>query len=233
VPATACETREQALLGRLEANTLGPGFLALDTDEGPFLARYEPAEESPAIGAVLVVPGPGTPLPALRLLDALAAEFPPARMAVLAVQLPLLARSAELDDYAACEPAALSRITAALAHLQADGITEVAVLGLDDGAALVARALGAGLGGGNITAFAARGRWEGSVEALDVPRLELLPGRDPLARKHAAARARASSGGDMPYRRREYPGAARDFTGHDDGVARDLRGWLHELGKAS
>jgi len=232
VPASAWATRERDLLARLEANTLGPGFLALDTDDGPFLARYEPAEEAPALGALLVVPGHGMPLPAMALLEALAAEFPPARRAVLAVQLPLLARSAERDDYAACEAIARSRIAAALAHLQADGITEVAVLGLDDGAALAARALGDGLGGDSITAFATRGRWEGSVEKLGVPRLELLPGRDPLARRHATARARAASGNDPPSRRREYPGAARDFAGYDDGIARDLRGWLHQLGDA-
>ncbi len=236
VPAAAsvaaCETREQDLLARLEAHTLGPGFLTLDADDGPFLVRYEPAEEPPALGAVLVVPGPGTALPALGLLDALAAEFPPARLAVIAVQLPLLARSADLQDYATCEAAARGRLEAALARLKADGIANVAVLGIDDGAALVARALGAGLGDGSITAFAARGRWEGSVEALDLPRLELLPGRDPLARQHAAARQRASAGSDVPSRRREYPGATRGFAGYDDGVARDLRGWLHRLGDA-
>lgn len=230
--AATCAAREQDLLARVEADTLGAGFRTLQAADGPFLARYEPAEEPPALGAVLVVPGPGTSLPALGLLDALATEFPPARLAVLAVQLPLLGRNAELDDYAACETAARGRLASALAHLEADGITNVAVLGIDDGAALVARALGAGFGGGSITAFAARGRWQGSVEALDVPRLELLPGRDPLARRHAAARERAGSGSDVPTRRREYPGAARDFAGYDDGVARDLRGWLHKLGDA-
>ncbi|MEQ8662669.1 MAG: hypothetical protein RLW62_17800, partial [Gammaproteobacteria bacterium] len=194
-------------------------------------ARYEPATEAPAAAAVLVVPGAGVALPAERLVDALAADLPGARLAVLAVQLPLLPRAAGLADYAACEPAALARLEAAVARLRADGIDNIVLLGLDDGAALAARALLAGLGDGAVSAFAARGRWQAEIAGLTLPRLELLPGSDAIAQAHSDARARAVRGqaDGPPVRRRDYPGAGRDFAGHADTLARDLRGWLRAL----
>ncbi|MEQ8234872.1 MAG: hypothetical protein RKL32_24435 [Gammaproteobacteria bacterium] len=222
---------ERALLARFERGTLGPGYLTLESAGTPFLARYEPAEEAPASAAVLVVPGHGVVLPAEPLVDALASDLPPARLAVLAVQLPVLPRTAELIDYQAAESVARARLEAALARLRADGIDNIVVLGLDAGAALAARALVDGLGGGAVSAFAARGRWEADVSALTLPRLELVPDSDPTARAQADARARSARGERVTpaVRRRDYPGARRDFAGLEHALARELRGWLHAL----
>ncbi|MCB1749809.1 MAG: hypothetical protein KDK06_21740, partial [Gammaproteobacteria bacterium] len=219
---------EAVLLERCTAGHLGGGCEALEAAGAPFLVRFVDAREPPTRGALLVIPGPAQLITAQPLFAALVDEFTPNGWAVLGVQLPLLTRSATLADYATTEDAARARLDAALARLDAAGITDVVVLGLEDGAALAARALAGGFGAGRVRAFATRGRWEAAVAPLPLPRLELLPEPDPRAAELADARRRAlaASGVEAAALSLRYPGAGPRFTGFDAALARDLRGWV-------
>ncbi|MGE0486654.1 MAG: hypothetical protein AB7Q81_21050 [Gammaproteobacteria bacterium] len=224
-PASPLET---ALLERCAAGHLGGGCEALEAAAAPFLVRFVDAREPPASGALLVIPGPAQVITAQPLLEALVDEFTPNGWAVLAVQLPLLAREATLEDYATTDAAGRERLDAALARLEAAGITDVVVLGLEGGAALVARALADGFGAGRVRAFASRGRWQAEFDPLPLPRLEMLAEPDPesLSLADARRRAVAASGVEAAALSLRYPGAGPRFVGFDAALARDLRGWI-------
>lgn len=219
---------EPELLERCAAATLVAGCEALETAAGPFLVRFVAAREPPARGAVLLVPSAGSVITATPLIDALAAEFPPNGWAVLAVQLPLLAPAATRADYATTTAAARARLDAALARLTGTGIQRVVVLGLEDGAALLASALAEGYGNGVVQGFASRGRWQSEATPQPLPRLELLAEPDPQAAALADARRRATApdGSAVEAAQRDYPGAGERFSGFAPQIARDLRGWI-------
>jgi len=121
-----------------------------------------------------------------------------------------------------------ARLATALARLLADGIPAIVVVGLEEGAALLATTLATGFGQPAVQAFASRGLWHGELGDTRLPRLEILSTDDVGATALAAAREQAALRAGLPYRRRLYSGLGRDFAA-SAALARDLRGWITKL----
>jgi hypothetical protein len=221
---------EQALLERLDAGTLGAGYQRLENADGSaFLVRYVPGLQSPRATAVLVVPGRDRLISADPFIDALLTELPANGWTTLAVQLPLGARDGQSPGDTAETAVTRTRLDTALARLLTDGVTAIVVVGLDDGAALLAKSLSTGFGQSAVQAFASRGRWRGEMGDAGLPLLELLPTADTQATALAMQREHAALRAGLPYRRQLYSGLGCDFAGASAALARDLRGWITKL----
>lgn len=222
---------EQALFERLDAGTLGTDYQRLeDANGGHFLVRYRPGRHPPRTTAILVVPGRDALISADPFMTALLAELPSTGWPTMAVQLPLDARDGQAPDDGLLAAAVQTRLDTALARLLADGNTAIVVVGLDDGAAVLATVMSAGFGQSVIQAFASRGHWQGELDArAGLPLLELLPTADHEATALATQREQAALRAGLPYRRQIYSGLGRDFAGAGSTLARDLRGWITKL----
>lgn len=226
MPLVAGSDAEQALATRFDNGTLGPQYVRLNSANGPFFARYESAAIEPAVGAVLIVPGPAQRISDEPVIDALIEEFPRAGWAVLAVQPALLPVATGLEAYAALDGQTQERIAQACARLAADGLTNIVVFGLEGGATSARRFLAEDLAARAVTGFATRGLWPGEVTEIGRPVIEFIGETDVAAARLGEVRQRLARREDSPYRLFSFAGIGRDFTGFDAEMARRLRGWI-------
>ena len=217
---------EQALATRFDNGTLGPQYVRLNSASGPFFARYEPAAIEPAQGAVLIVPGLAQRISDEPVIDALIEEFPRAGWAVLAIQPKLLPAAAAIETYTALDGQTQERIAQACARLATDGLTNIVVLGLESGATSARRFLAEDPTATAVTGFATRGLWQGEVTEIGRPVIEFIGETDRAAARLGEVRQRLARREDSPYRRFDFAGIGRDFTGFEAEMARRLRGWI-------
>lgn len=230
--APAATNSEQALLERYTAGTLSADFVQLGGEAQAFLARYLAPLRRPLGPAVLFVPGYGSIIATDPMVEAMLRAFAQAGSAVLVPQLPPAAATATLADHAALAQAALTRVQAALTHLHAQGARVVVVVGADEGAALAARCV-ADTGGRGLAGFAALGTWDGSLPAIALPVLEVVPAHEPVAMRLAAARRMAAVAvGRGHYQLHQVVGAGRRYPAYADDVAGHVRGWVTRHARA-
>lgn len=222
-PDPEAELRAAHAAGQLPADVVVLG------GEPGFLARYAPAEADTPRGALLVLPAQAARVTADALVDAAMRAHAASPWAVLAPQLPLLPDTVERAAYADTSDTAIARLRTALAWLTKEGYTSVVMVGADDSAALVNAALAAGASDG-VRAVALLGRWEGALDQLTLPVLELHAEGDAAAHRLALARkaaARKSSKADYELATLDALGAAR--PGFEADAARRVRGWAERV----
>ncbi len=220
---------EADLLAAYKAGQLTSDVVELGGDSAPFLARYLPADSETPAGAVLFLPALGRFVTADPVAAAQLREFAGTDWAILAPQLPLLMRTAELSAYAELEALAVERVRAALDHLVAQGYTHVVMVGADSGATLLRRCLTENVSTG-VGAIAVLGSWDGVADDLKFPVLEILAERDEAARTLAQARKIAArKAGKADYEQLTMAAAGRGFAGYEDDVASRLHGWARRV----
>lgn len=223
--------REAALADAIAAERVPGRYETFGEGEARFFARFEPAHEPPATGALLFVPRRGAFVGADPLVAALADELPANGWTLLAVQLPLAGATADLDAWAATDTVAGERLARALEFLAGRG-ERVVVAGAGHGARLASALVETSPG--TVLGFAALGRWP-DTEALALPRsLGLIGSRDALAQERARARARAArEDGHEPPETLLVAGAGARLEHFEAAAARRLRGWMKRVSETA
>ncbi|MDT8383918.1 MAG: DUF3530 family protein [Gammaproteobacteria bacterium] len=236
------QIREQLIVGQaLELSTEAAAATATEPATAPqtFFALYTPAEGTLKRGGVILLHGLGAHPDWPDVIAPLRKALPEAGWATLSIQLPVWPNSANFEDYPPLFPAANRRISAAVAHLQQQGIANITLVGHSLGAAMGAYFLAQKAPGSDaIRAFVGIGMNQapGSVahtpDALaniTIPVLDLYGAFD-LDGVRDSARARAASQADNGgYRQTVIAGADHFFQGLDTTLIKRVAGWLTQM----
>lgn len=221
------DARTQALLQHLEQGRLSPDHQRLDNNGKPLLIRYQAARGAQTYGAVVVIPEIPSVVSRHSSIDALLAELPPNGWGVLVLQPPLLSRRADVEDYAALLPEVAEQIKVALGFLHNEGLSKISLVSFEAGAEAARLLLGDSTINADIETFVTRGYWQGGLEGIELPVLELVGARDKRAIRASETRQRYAERELYEiYQQHKLNGIGRNYALMDDAVARYLRGWL-------
>lgn len=235
------QIREQLIVGQALELSTAATTRSTEPATAPqsFFALYTPAEGNLKRGGVILLHGLGAHPDWPDVIAPLRKALPEAGWATLSIQLPVWPNSASFEDYPPLFPAANRRISAAVAHLQQQGIANITLVGHSLGAAMGAYFLAQQAPGSEaIRAFVGIGMNQapGSVahtpDALaniTVPVLDLYGAFD-LDGVRDSARARAASQADnRGYRQTVIAGADHFFQGLDTTLIKRVAGWLTQM----
>ncbi len=235
--------KEQRWAAQLEDQLLEGKALRLNDGQRDFLALYTPALGKTRRGGVILLHGLGAHPDWPEVIAPLRAGLPEAGWATLSIQLPVRPNEAEFSDYPPLFPEANARISAAVRHLQQQGLLNIALVGHSLGAAMGAYFLAQQSPGSEaIRAFVGIGMNQApgtvahtpdSLARIKIPVLDIYGELD-LRGVLASARARAMSQADNPaYRQVRIPGADHFFQGLDATLVKRVASWLKRSAPAS
>lgn len=215
--------------------------LWLKVNQREVFSIYTPTELDKRRGGVILLHGRGAHPDWPEVINPLRQNLPEAGWVTLSVQMPILDGESETERYLPLFPEAYDRIGAAIAHLQSQGILNIALVGHSLGAAMGAAYLATerpenqairafvGIGMGQYPqASTSPAHTPASLGKINIPVLDLYGELDFEGVK-ASAEARASAArqaGNKTYRQRKVPGADHFFTGLDNALVSTVRSWL-------
>jgi hypothetical protein len=249
-PATASsasgfgDSLDVAVEAALTREGLSKRVTALPLAQGKSIALLLPPPEGrQARGGLLIVPAPravlADPLTLTLARTAAAGDWltlalqPRPDTARAAIRAPAAVAaenttSTAPQKEAGATPALCAQLTAAIETLVERGVTEVIVVAVGNH---VTRTLACAPALPQpVVALVAMGRWLGTLDALDVPVLELPPAQDGHALRYAEARAETAR--DKPrgaYRLMPVDASDERYQGGELDVAKRVRGWLAQL----
>jgi len=213
--------------------------LQLSAGQQDFLALYTPAAGKLKRGGVVLLHGLGAHPDWPDVVAPLRAGLPDAGWATLSIQLPIRPNEAKFKDYLPLFPEANARISAAVRHLQKQGLLNIVLVGHSLGAAMGANFLAQKAPGSEaIRAFVGIGMNQApgtaadtptSLAKISIPVLDIFGALD-LRGVLGSAKARAASqAGNTEYRQIRIAGADHFFQGLDARLVKRVSSWLSRV----
>lgn len=212
--------------------------LKVSAEQGDFFAIYTPGVGKIQRGGVVLLHGLGAHPDWPDVIAPLRETLPESGWDTLSIQLPVRPNEANFEDYLVLFPEANGRISAAVQHLQKQGLTNIVLVGHSLGAAMGANFLAQKAPGSDaIRAFVGIGMNQApntvahtpdSLNKITIPVLDLYGAFDldgVLASAKARARA-AKQADNTDYRQTVIPGADHFFRGLDTTLVKRVAGWL-------
>lgn len=128
------QQREQDYAAAIQTELTDGKIVWLEAEKQKFLAIDTESEAKQPLGAVLLLHDMGDHPDQKPLIHALRTNLPQHRWQTLALQMPLRETSASQQDYYPLLGEAASRVQAALAYLQQNGIKNIVIIGYGLGA---------------------------------------------------------------------------------------------------
>lgn len=215
--------------------------LQLTADQQEFFAIYTPAEGKIQRGGVILLHGLGAHPDWPDVISPLRSSLPESGWATLSIQLPVWPNGVDFKDYPPLFPEANARISAAIRHLQQQGLLNIVLVGHSLGAAMGAYFLAEKADGSDtIHAFVGIGMNQApgtvahtpdALARIKLPVLDLygtldLPGVLDSAKSRALAAHRA---GNADYQQVAIAGADHFFLGLDAKLVRRVSSWLSKV----
>jgi hypothetical protein len=228
-PATpALAEREAAIAAAFKRTGDPAALLTLKAADTEFIALSNPAPaavpDSESLEGVLIVPAPmmaaTDPLPA-----ALGTSLAAGHWLTVTIQAPLEVSALEAPTKDS-NAAFCARLAAGIAHLEAQKVTAVTLIGIGDALARGLACYESALPP-TLIAVAGVGHWQTESTTLKLPTLDLVPSGDPVAM--AAVTRHGSHESNPPYRRVVIEARDQQFQGGEVEVAKHIRGWLTQL----
>ncbi len=233
----ATQLKDQLMVGEALTITLTnpTGQLARQQD---IFAIFTPAEGKLKRGGVILLHGLGAHPDWPEIISPLRMGLPEAGWATLSIQLPVRPNEATFADYPPLFPAANIRISAAVRHMQQQGLLNIVLVGHSLGAAMGAYFLAEQATGSDaIRAFVGIGMNQApgtvahtpdALAKIIVPVLDLYGSQDmDGVLGSATARVRAAKqAGNIGYRQTAIAGADHFFRGLDATLVKRVAGWL-------
>jgi len=211
--------------------------VTLQADGNDFFAIYAREESAYNQGAVILLHGRGAHPDWVDVIHPLRSRLPDYGWKTLSIQLPIAASDASDWVYPELIPEAFPRITAAVAYLKQQGVTNIVLIGHSLGARMGVEYLAQGVPDG-LRALVAIGlpaeiRASGSgtlgaLTKLNLPLLDIYGSRDIDAVLHSvsARSAAARQAGNGEYRQNRVEGADHLFNGLSETLVAEVRAWL-------
>ena len=212
--------------------------LQLTADQQEFFAIYTPAEGKAQRGGVILLHGLGAHPDWPDVISPLRTGLSESGWATLSIQLPVWPNGVGFEDYPPLFPEANARITAAIQHLQQQGLLNIVLVGQSLGAAMGAYFLAEKATGSDaIRAFVGIGMNQApgtvahtpdALAKIKLPVLDLYGALDlPGVLGSAKARASAAHQADnADYQQVVIAGADHFFRSLDAKLIRRVSGWL-------
>jgi pimeloyl-ACP methyl ester carboxylesterase len=230
--------KEQAWAEQLKEQLVIGQPLEIQAGQHRFFAIYTPAEGKLKRGGVILLHGLGAHPDWPDVISPLRKTLPEAGWATLSIQLPVWPNGAKFEDYPPLFPEANARISAAIQHLQQQGILNITLVGHSLGAAMGANFLAQKAPGSEIIrAFVGIGMNQApgtvahtpdALSKITAPVLDIfgtldLDGVQASARARALAAEQANNAG---YRQTVITGADHFFRGLEATLVKRVSGWL-------
>ncbi len=123
MPALASDSaKEHVWAEQIKEQLIVGQALELKADKQSFFAIHTPAEGKLKRGGVILLHGLGAHPDWPDVISPLRKSLPESGWATLSIQLPVRPNSATFEDYPPLFPAAIARISAAIQHLQQQGL---------------------------------------------------------------------------------------------------------------
>lgn len=212
--------------------------LHINAGQGDFFAIYTPGVGKTHRGSVILLHGLGAHPDWPDVISPLRETLPESGWDTLSIQLPVRPNEANFEDYLVLFPEANGRISAAIQHLQKQGLTNIVLVGHSLGAAMGTNFLAQKAPGSDaIRAFVGIGMNQApntvantpdSLSKITIPVLDLYGAFD-LDGVLASAKARAHAAkqaDNTEYRQTVIPGADHFFHGLSATLVKRVAGWL-------
>jgi pimeloyl-ACP methyl ester carboxylesterase len=215
--------------------------LQLTADQQEFFAIYTPAEGKIQRGGVILLHGLGAHPDWPDVISPLRTSLPESGWATLSIQLPVWPNGVDFKDFPPLFPEANARISAAIRHLQQQGLLNIVLVGHSLGAAMGAHFLAEKAPGSDaIRAFVGIGMNQApgtvahtpdALAKIKLPVLDLYGALDlPGVLGSTKARAfAASQANNADYQQVAIAGADHFFHGLDATLIRRVSGWLTKV----
>ena len=238
-PALASDVaKERAWAEQLKEQLIVGQAVDLKAGQQTFFAIHTPAEGKLKRGGVILLHGLGAHPDWPDVISPLRKTLPESGWATLSIQLPVRPNSAKFEDYPPLFPDANARISAAIQHLQQQGILNIALVGHSLGAAMGAHFLAQKAPGSEtIRAFVGIGMNQApgtvahtsdALAKITVPTLDLFGAHD-LDGVLDSAKTRSQAAklaNNIGYQQTVIPGADHFFQGLDATLVKRVSGWL-------
>ena len=242
MPALASDSaKEHVWAEQIKEQLIVGQALELKADKQSFFAIHTPAEGKLKRGGVILLHGLGAHPDWPDVISPLRKSLPESGWATLSIQLPVRPNSATFEDYPPLFPAAIARISAAIQHLQQQGLLNITLVGHSLGAAMGAHFLAEKAPGSEfIRAFVGIGmnqapgsvaRTPDALTKITIPVLDLYGAQDldgVLASSKERRRA-AKQANNINYRQTAVAGADHFFQGLDASLVKRVSGWLTKV----
>ena len=210
----------------------------LDDGSSEFLGIYTEAGEDNS-RAVIVMHGTGIHPDWQQVVQPLRVGLTEHDWNTLSIQMPVLPNEAEYPEYAPLYDEVAPRVDAAIKYLQANGSSNIVLIGHSQGAAMTAYYLSTskqdvnGFVAIGMGSFADDPRMNSikALEKINVPVLDLYGGED-LENILESSGARADSAkkaGNKNYTQVKLSGANHFFDGKEDELVESVAEWLDKL----
>ena len=229
--------REKRLASEVVDSIMDGDAEFLSADGHEFLAIYTEADE--AKGGVVIMHGRGFHPNWSDVAYPLRVGLPERGWNTLSIQMPILPNEAEYPEYAPLYDEVAPRVDAAIKYLQANGSSNIVLIGHSQGAAMTAYYLSTskqdvnGFVAIGMGSFADDPRMNSikALEKINVPVLDLYGGEDlENILKSSGARAdSAKKAGNRNYTQVKLSGANHFFDGKEDELVESVAGWLDKL----
>jgi pimeloyl-ACP methyl ester carboxylesterase len=230
--------KEQAWAAQLKEQLVVGQPLEIRAGQQSFFAIHTPAEGKLKRGGVILLHGLGAHPDWPDVISPLRKALPESGWATLSIQLPVWPNGAEFKDYPPLFPEAKARISAAVQHLQQQGLLNITLVGHSLGAAMGAHFLAEKAPGSEaIRTFVGIGMNQApgtvahtpdALSKITIPVLDLYGAQD-LDGVQVSAKARAlaaNQANNSGYRQTVIPGADHFFRGLDTTLTRRVSAWL-------
>ncbi len=229
--------KEQRWAEQLQDQLVVGESVRLTAGQQDFFALYTPAVGKLQRGGVILLHGLGAHPDWPDVISPLRKNLPEAGWSTLSIQLPIRPNEADFADYPSLFPAANVRISAAIRHLQKQGLRNIVLVGHSLGAAMGAYFLAqkapdseavrafVGIGMGHAPGTVAH--TPDALAKMTLPVLDLYGTQD-LRGVLGSTKARAARQGDNTgYRQLAIAGADHFFRGLEATLVKRVSSWLN------
>ena len=212
----------------------------LDVNKQKILSIYTAPTVPKVLGGALILHGSGAHPNWPDVVYPLRTKLPDYGWHTLSIQMPILANSANYEDYAPLFAEVAPRIEAGIKYLQGKGIQNIVIIAHSLGTTMAANYL-ATHPSSPVRAFVAVGM-PGQADAkepmnnlkslakIKLPMLDIFGGEDlDVVRNTKTQRAKAAArAGNTDYTQLEVLEATHFFTDQSDTLVKRVRGWLEK-----
>ncbi len=231
------QAKEQRWAEQIVDSLIDGESIWLSTGKQRFLGIYSEQTSTKARGGVVLMHGIGVHPNWPDVIYPLRTQLPLHGWTTLSIQMPILHNRAGARDYLAIWDEGPTRIDAAIAYLQKNGIKQIALVGHSLGAAMASHYLASGAQskaiafvgiGMNDMNFDTRMSNVYSLERITLPVLDIYGGNDleSVLNSVKARRTAANKSGNRRFVQVEISGADHFFRGMEDPLVKRVRGWL-------